>query len=85
MLVGELVDKPAVLQQLRVAMAKARVIIVGGNIVCFKCLLNSLVAEESHIEPMASLKEALGCADVLVYVVEPLLYDVFSCHIRVVL
>ena len=34
---------------------------------------------------MASLKETFGCADVLVYVVEPPLYNVFSCHIRVVL
>ena len=37
-----------------------------------------------HIEPVPSLKETLGGTDVIVYVVEPLLYDVFSCHIRVV-
>lgn len=42
------------------------------------------MAEECHIEPVPSLKETLGATDVLVYVVEPLLYDVFSCHIRVV-
>ena len=83
LLVGELVDKSAVLQQFRVAVGQARVIIVSSDIVGFQCLLDSLVTEECYVEPVASLKETLGCADVLVYVVEPFLDDVFFCHIRV--
>ena len=63
----------------------ARVIVVGSDVVGFQCLLDGLVTEEGHIELMASLVQVLGRADVLVYVVEPLLDDVFVCHIVVVL
>lgn len=56
LLVSELVDKPAVLQQLRVTMRKAWIVIVSGDIVGFECLLNSLMTEEGHVKPVASLE-----------------------------
>ena len=46
LLVSELVNKSAILQQFQVAVGKTRVIIVSGDIICFQSLLDSLVTEE---------------------------------------
>ena len=81
--VREFVDQATDVEQSRVAMGVGRVIVIVGRVVGFQSLLHRLMTEKPNVEPMASLKEPLGCADVLVYVVEPLLYNVFSCHIRV--
>lgn len=77
----DFVSQSAVLQQFRVAVSIARVIVVSRDIVGFQGFLYGLVTEESHVELMSCLVQVLSCADILVYVVEPLLDDVFSCHL----
>ena len=67
------------------AVGIARILVMSCNIVGFQGFLDGLVTEESHIELMPCLVQVFSSADVLVYVVEPLLNDVLSCHIRVVL
>ena len=76
----DFVGQSAILQQLRVAVSIARIFVVSCNIIGFQGFLYGLVTEESHLELMPCLVQVLGCTDVLMYMVEPLLDDVFSCH-----
>ena len=38
------------------------------------------MTEKSDIEPMTTIEEAVSSADVFMYMVNPFLYDIFSCH-----
>ena len=62
------------------AMSVGMVIIVSGYIIGFQALFYCLMTKKGDIEPMSSPEEAFCSINVLVYLFEPLLYDVFSCH-----
>ena len=57
-----------------------RIVIIDSHIVGFQDFLHSLMAEESNIEPMPTLKETVSSTNVLVHMFKPFLYDIFCCH-----